>query len=102
MLTNSYKILPLNADLTELKKHGSGTSVNLTTSDYTIPTDGYIRVYCNSGGSSWVHITLNDDTNTRIIANGNVTDNIAFVKKGMTAKITSSAGTYTAIFIPLV
>ncbi len=91
-----------SSNLSDLKKHGSGTSVTLTTSDYILPDDGYIRVYCNSGGSSWVHITLNGDANTRIIANGNVTDNISFVKKGMTAKITSSAGTYTAMFIPLV
>ena len=89
--------------LEEFKKNSFGTPIDIGTTEYEFPCDGYLIVYCVYGSGNYCYVSLNNINTainvTSIATNGN--GQTVFVKKGMTAKITEQING-SAKFYPLV
>ena len=72
-------------------RNSFGTRVTLTTSDYTLPSDGYVYASCTAASGNYYYLIVNDITigaySYSAEPNGVATIAPLFVKKGMRVKI---------------
>lgn len=97
----------INENLIELQSNNLGNyvdiiSYNSTTKRYTVPHDGYVRLFCANGtASNWSGLCVGKDVEiARAIGNGTYTGFASvFVKKGMEIYVTGSNN--RAWYLPL-
>lgn len=76
------------------------TSYSTPSNRYTCPSDGYLRLVVNGGGSGWVMVNGQSTISSTGSSSGNTVVLCMFVKKGMTVYL--GAGNQTLLyFIPL-
>ena len=95
------------------KYTGYGTPVTLTTSWYTIPSDGLVRTEVGYGSNYYVHVSVRNygDTGSEVIftlattsASDGSNSNVIPVFKGQQARVYSRSGTShtSALYYPFV
>jgi hypothetical protein len=104
---HTSEIAQINADLTESHKNTFGSPIAITTSEYTVPKDGYVSLGLDYTYGGYAYLQVNGVTMLQL-SNGVNTNNAGFsmvslfVRKGMKLKLGSTHGNYTANFFPLV
>ena len=76
------------------------TSYSTSSNRYTCPSDGYLRLVIDGGGSGWVMVNGQSTISSTGSSSGNTVALCLFVKKGMNVYLSggNQAGLY---FIPL-
>ena len=77
----------------QIEKHTLGTAVELTSTNYEAPADGYVKIFVDQQASANVYLYINDSTAAFVYYVGfGYPINSIFVKKGMNLRVAASNG----------